>query len=147
MCRYRKSIFLCNHSQLSAEPHTICAAQRDYMSGRSAEACDEINTHTRTTLRISKLCDRCGTKKATLDRRLSDVKTKMAELRQHLTEAYGDCVKHVYEAGLEPGVKMEDAKSAGDAGPKKSDPVEEFLRMKRTEEHSHLMMLGSSLRK
>jgi len=35
-----------------------------------------------------------------MDERFRDVKSKMAELRQHLEEAYGECLKHVEEAGL-----------------------------------------------
>ncbi|KAI1426505.1 hypothetical protein F5Y12DRAFT_742427 [Xylaria sp. FL1777] len=121
----------------------ICPAQRDYISGTSAEPCDEIKTHTCSTIRVTQLCESCGQRKTTLDRRLSGVKTKMAELRQHLTEAYGDCVKHVYEAGLEEEANAKDGNERG-ADVIKIDPIQEFLRMKRNEKHSHLMMLGSA---
>ncbi|KAI0802141.1 hypothetical protein GGR55DRAFT_667021 [Xylaria sp. FL0064] len=111
MCRYRRSMWSCNHSQLSAEPHA-----------------------TYSTIRIARLCGCCGTKKASLDKQFSDVKARMATLKQHLDEKYGDCVKHVNEAGLE----LNDGENT-----KKVDPIAEFLRMKRNEKYSNLMMLGN----
>ncbi|KAF2964424.1 hypothetical protein GQX73_g9149 [Xylaria multiplex] len=86
-------------------------------------------------------------KKTTLDRKLSDVKEKIAELKIHLNDTYGDCLKHVKEAGLELETKPEDEgnpKNGEDAKPKKIDPVQAFLDMKMKEEHAHLMMLGGS---
>ncbi|KAI3332248.1 hypothetical protein HD806DRAFT_546400 [Xylariaceae sp. AK1471] len=146
MCRYRKSLFLCNHSQLSQEPFIICAAQRDYLSGTAAEPCDTVKTHSCSTIRVPRLCEHCENKKITTEQRFTDVKTKMAELRQHLDRMYGDCMKHVEGAGLEPEAKPSD----GDGGGKEEedrkeefDPVEEFLRKKMNEKHSHLMMLGN----
>ncbi|KAI1304836.1 hypothetical protein F5Y03DRAFT_406819 [Xylaria venustula] len=139
MCRYRRSMFLCNHSQLSAAPQWFCSAQRDYVAGKSDQPCDEVGTHTCSTIRVPQLCVSCGTRKATLDQRLSEVKSKMAELKQHLNESYGECVKHVFEAGLESEVKTKgDEKDS-----KKADPVAEFLKMKRSEKHANLMMLGN----
>ncbi|KAI1346466.1 hypothetical protein F5Y01DRAFT_319755 [Xylaria sp. FL0043] len=134
MCRYRRSMWLCNHSQLSAEPHALCAVQRDYISGERHEPCYEVNTHTYSTIRIGRLCGRCGTRKASLDKQFSDVKARMATLKQHLDEKYGDCIKHVNEAGLE----LDDGEST-----EKVDPVTEFLRMKRNEKYANLMMLGN----
>ncbi|KAI0966873.1 hypothetical protein F4678DRAFT_447597 [Xylaria arbuscula] len=139
MCRYRRSMFLCNHSQLSAAPQWFCSAHRDYVSGKSTEPCDEVGTHTCSTIRVSQLCTNCRTRKATLDRRLSGVKSKMAELKQHMNESYGECIKHVYDDGIDSEVKAKgDEKDA-----KKVDPVAEFLKMKRSEKHANLMMLGT----
>lgn len=89
----------------------------------------------------------------------------MAGLRQHLDEAYGECLKHVDGVGEEGMGKGENKKSEsgntvtkGKDGRGKSqnrkggkeqeeevvdDPVEAFLKMKRNEKYAHLMMLGS----
>ncbi|TGJ87461.1 hypothetical protein E0Z10_g1261 [Xylaria hypoxylon] len=147
MCIYKKSIFLCNHTLLSAEPHAICSIQQEYLAGEASEPCDVSYTHSLSTIRISsRQCESCETKKTALDRRLLGVKEKMAELRQHLNESYGDCMKHVEDAGLKPEDEG-DSKSEEDTRPKEVDPVEAFLTMKMKEEHAHLMILGSSQRK
>ncbi|KAI0533621.1 hypothetical protein GGR58DRAFT_101171 [Xylaria digitata] len=147
MCIYRKSLFLCNHSQLSVEPQVPCPAHKDYLSGNARESCNKIQTHSLSTIRVSRLCEGCRTKKTTLDRRLSNVKEKIAELRKHLDNTYGDCMKHVRDAGLELETKPEDEgnlKNEGDTKSEKVDPVQAFLEMKMKEKHSHLMMLGGS---
>ncbi|RWA09560.1 hypothetical protein EKO27_g5545 [Xylaria grammica] len=147
MCRYRKSIFLCNHTQISAEPLTLCSAQKDYGCGKASEPCDAVSTHTLGTIRIPHLCERCSTIKTVQDRRLAEVKEKMAELRQHLEQAYGDCIKHASEAGL-PAAKPENEGNPESEGATKlgevDDPVEAFLKMKMNEKYSHLMVLSDS---
>jgi hypothetical protein len=149
MCRYRKSLFLCNHSQLCQDPFIICSAQRDFVSGAATEPCDVIKTHSCSTIRVSRLCEYCEEKKITTDQRFTNVKSRMAALRKHLDKIYGDCVKHVEEAGLEPVEKSSDVGVLHGRGKedrereRELDPVEEFLRKKMSEKHSHLMMLGT----
>ncbi|KAI2623658.1 hypothetical protein GGS21DRAFT_533606 [Xylaria nigripes] len=145
MCRYRKSIFLCNHSQFPAEPLSICPEQQGYLAGTVAQPCKVVSTHGCSTIRISRLCQCCHIKQVSLDTTFMNLKGKISELRQHLDEAYGDCIKHVDEAGLEPEKKPSDAKEdpkAKKEGDKEIDPVVAFLKMKRNEKYSHLMMLG-----
>ncbi|KAI1819984.1 hypothetical protein F4861DRAFT_534033 [Xylaria intraflava] len=166
MCRYRKSVFLCNHTQLSAEPLSLCLAQQKYLSGLVSEPCSVVNTHGCSTIRLSKDCEPCTIKYASLDKTLSALKEKIAELRQHLDDAYGCCMKHVDEAGLKPEAKpdtkpeakpdakpdakpggkeeaQENPKTEGD-GEEEVDPVARFLKMKMNEKYSHLMMLGNA---
>ncbi|GAW11945.1 hypothetical protein ANO14919_012980 [Xylariales sp. No.14919] len=147
MCRYRKSIFLCNHTQISAEPHTLCSAQKDYRRGKASEPCDEVSTHTLSTIRIPHLCEGCSTTKTAQDQRLAEVKKKMAELRQHLEQAYGDCMKHVSEAGLLEAKPENEGNQESEGSTKPNevgDPVEAFLKMKMNEKYSHLMVLSDS---
>ncbi|KAI1490603.1 hypothetical protein F5X96DRAFT_694482 [Biscogniauxia mediterranea] len=162
MCLYRKSLYVCNHSQICGEqPMTACQAQREYAAGAAAEPCDRVETHARNTIRVSRLCAACRDKKVTIDRQLDVVKSRMAELRRHLDESYDNCMKHLDEAGLdhededEPGNTTAAAgrKSTGGKGKGKKatpepakeedppvDPVQEFLRKKMMETDSHLMM-------
>ncbi|KAI0451579.1 hypothetical protein F5B21DRAFT_486499 [Xylaria acuta] len=148
MCRYRRSIYLCNHTQLSAEPFITCSAQRGFISGASSEPCDLADSHTCSTIRFWHLCQGCEGKKVALDSRLSELKSKMAELRQHLDETYDNCMKHIDEASLKPASEGDDEKSEGEEEKKKEeekiDPVAAFLKMKKSEKHSHLMMLGTA---
>ena len=142
MCRYRKSIFLCNHSQVFAHPQKACQDQLDFLEGKNVTPCTKVFTPLSTTVRVQSLCEQCKSRKTEIDGKLSGVKSKMNELKQQLSAAYGDCVKHVYESGLESqGVDEKDEECPG-----KLDP-EEFLRRKRAEDDAHLMMLGSSSRK
>ncbi|KAI0521303.1 hypothetical protein F5B22DRAFT_644028 [Xylaria bambusicola] len=143
MCRYRKSVFQCNHSQVSPRPQKPCQDQLDFIAGKRTEPCETVTTHISTTVRVPQLCEDCESRKTRIDGKLSNVKTKMNELKRQLSEAYGDCVKHVSESGLESEAKVEDEKDGSEAEPGQLDP-EEFLRRVRNEEHSHLMMLGSS---
>ncbi|KAI5926131.1 hypothetical protein F4810DRAFT_579622 [Camillea tinctor] len=161
MCRYRKSLYMCNHSQISAEPMAACQAQREYTSGTAKEPCDRVETHPRDTIRVGLLCPPCRDKKSTLDKQLDVVKSRMAELRKYLDESYGDCMKHLDEAGLEPEEKPSNGKSTTttttaetrkgkgkgkDPEPAKEekavDPVQEFLRKKMMDTDAHLMMLS-----
>ncbi|KAI0183421.1 hypothetical protein EV127DRAFT_489881 [Xylaria flabelliformis] len=136
MCRYRRSIYLCNHTQLSAEPFVLCSTQQDYISGKISEPCDMAQIHTCTTIRVRQLCQQCDDKKAATDSRISEVKSKMAELRQHLNEKYADCMKHIDE-------EEASLKSASEGEEKETmSPVEAFLKAKKNEKHAHLMMLG-----
>jgi hypothetical protein len=152
MCRYRKSLFLCNHSQLSQEPFIICAAQQDHLSRTAAEPCGTIETHGCGTIRVSHLCGYCAAKRITVDRRFENVKVKMADLRRHLDEVYGDCMKHLDEAGLEFGTQPGDMEGGGNSRTgggeeerkQSEDPVQEFLSRKMNEKYSHLMMLSST---
>ncbi|KAI1634944.1 hypothetical protein F4809DRAFT_664943 [Biscogniauxia mediterranea] len=101
MCLYRKSLYVCNHSQICGEPMTACQAQREYASGAAKEPCDRVETHARNTIRVSRLCAPCRDKKLTVDKQLDVVKSRMAELRKHLDESYDNCMKHLDEAGLD----------------------------------------------
>ncbi|KAJ3569758.1 hypothetical protein NPX13_g5968 [Xylaria arbuscula] len=96
-----------------------------------------------TTVRIDQLCEKCQTRKTKLDGTLSGVKSKMNDLKEQLSGAYGDCVKHVLESGLET---QGDDNKQEEEDLCKLDP-EEFIRRKRAEKDAHLMMLGSSSRK
>ncbi|KAI0426828.1 hypothetical protein F5Y09DRAFT_345271 [Xylaria sp. FL1042] len=134
MCQYRKILWLCNHANLPEEPYALCSVQRDYIAGETKEPCDQVITHSINTVRVNRLCDSCGTRKAALDKKVSNAKTQIVELKQQLDNKHGDRFKKAYGIGLE-------AKDEKDA--KKLDPVAEFLRMKRNEKHSAFMMLGS----
>ncbi|KAI1496567.1 hypothetical protein F5X99DRAFT_424445 [Biscogniauxia marginata] len=169
MCHHRKSLYLCNHAVIAPEPLIVCPAQRDYLSGSAAEPCDLVETHARSTIRLSKLCPQCRGKKTTTDRQLDLVKSRMAELRRHLDESYDNCMKHLDEVGLGPESQPDDddddgtATAAGEkrksrgkekkkaaspdgdgdeGGREVVDPVQEFLRKKMMEDNSHLMMLS-----
>lgn len=67
----------------------------------------------------------------------------MGELRQHLDDTYDNVMKHIDEADLKPesegDAKSDEAKDT-DA---KLDPVAAFLKAKKNEKYSHLMMLGT----
>ncbi|KAI1434709.1 hypothetical protein GGR50DRAFT_390367 [Xylaria sp. CBS 124048] len=147
MCRYRKSIYLCNHSQLAAEPLQICSKQREYTSGLVSEPCQIRLTHLCSTIRVPLLCERCHAKQIPLDQKFATVKEKMSELRRHLEVAYDDCMKHVDEAGLKseakptPVIKRQQKIKVDD---KELDPVTQFLKMKMREKYSELMMLGNA---
>ncbi|KAI0204896.1 hypothetical protein F4808DRAFT_456640 [Astrocystis sublimbata] len=146
MCRYRKSMYSCNHSIVSAEPFTLCPIQKDYISGKSAEPCDMVQTHLCSTIRISKPCESCGKARDTLNTRLSDAKKKMAELRQRLGLSEATSSSNQSEGD------GDDKKSEGEGSDKEKekelekekevDPVHAFLERKKTEKHAHLMMLG-----
>ncbi|KAI0151744.1 hypothetical protein GGR57DRAFT_503673 [Xylariaceae sp. FL1272] len=157
MCRYRKSLFLCNHAQIAPERLTPCAVQKDFQAGLTCDSCDTIETHPRNTIRVCRLCGNCGDKKGTTDARFKEIKEKMAIMRKHLDESYDGCMKALDEVGLEPESKPDSTPEiivtpADEEGHvedkqkevKEIDPVKEFLRKKMTEEHSHLMMLGSA---
>ncbi|KAH8163507.1 hypothetical protein CIB48_g4745 [Xylaria polymorpha] len=122
MCRYRRSIYSCNHTQLSTEPFVICSLQKDYLSGASTEPCNVADTHTCSTIRVWSLCPVCEDTRGELDRRLDE---------------------HIDEADLKPesegDAKSDEAKDT-DA---KLDPVAAFLKAKKNEKYSHLMMLGT----
>ncbi|KAI1754044.1 hypothetical protein F4782DRAFT_545382 [Xylaria castorea] len=142
MCRYRRSIYSCNHAQLSAEPFVTCSTQQEYMSGANGKPCNVVDSHTCSTIRIRHLCQQCEDKKVTLDSRLSQAKSKMAELRQHLNETYENCMRQIDEAGLKSASEACE-KSEGEEEKKAVSPVEAFLRAKKKEKHAHLMMLGT----
>ncbi|KAI1184536.1 hypothetical protein F5B17DRAFT_78405 [Nemania serpens] len=162
MCRYRQSIFTCNHTQPSPSRIITCSTQQAFESGRSSSPCGVAKTHACTTIRVPKLCEPCAAQKARLDSRFSDVRTRMAGLRRHLDEAYGECLRHVDgvgEEGVGKGKEKKNEKNEseireamkgcgkegkeGDEVVVDEDPVEAFLKMKRNEKYSHLMMLGS----
>ncbi|KAI0398972.1 hypothetical protein F4802DRAFT_83279 [Xylaria palmicola] len=154
MCRYRKSIFQCNCTQLSPEALTLCAVQQAYLAGGATEPCGLVTSHTCATVRVPRLCGTCGAKKAALDRTFAEVKRRMAGLRRHLDESYGDCMKHMDESfgerkgkgkgkGKEKKTEKEKGETATKAETEPVDPVEAFLRKKRAEKHANLMMLGS----
>ncbi|KAI0543980.1 hypothetical protein F4679DRAFT_66138 [Xylaria curta] len=134
MCRYRRSIYLCNHTQLSAEPFVICSAQQDYISGATSQPCEIAQIHTCSTIRVRQLCQQCDDKKVAQDSRISEVKSKMAGLRQHLNEKYDDCMKHIDEASPKSSNEGEEKEAMS--------PEEAFLKAKKNEKHAHLMMLG-----
>ncbi|TRX89328.1 hypothetical protein FHL15_009765 [Xylaria flabelliformis] len=91
--------------------------------------------HICSTIRVRQLCQQCDGKKAATDSRLSKVKSKMTELRQHLNEKYDDCMKHIdEEASLKSSSEEEEKETMS--------PVEAFLKAKKNEKHAHLMMLG-----
>ncbi|KAI0597907.1 hypothetical protein F4775DRAFT_592904 [Biscogniauxia sp. FL1348] len=161
MCLYRKSLYECNHSQISGEPMTACQAQRDHASGAAREPCERVETHARNTIRVSQLCAQCRDKKVATDKQLGVVKSRMAELRKHLDESYNNCMKHLDEAGLDPEEEQQPGngstarkESIGGKGKGKGkvsepakedpvvDPVQEFLRKKMMETDSHLMMFS-----
>ncbi|RYC60037.1 hypothetical protein CHU98_g6155 [Xylaria longipes] len=142
MCRYRRSIYSCNHIHLSSEPFLTCSAQQDYISGASTEPCNIAETHTCSTVRQWYLCKFCEDKKTTLDGRLSEIKSKMTELRQHLDETYDNVMKNIDEARLKP--ESEGDATSEEAEEKKAlDPVQAFLKAKKSEKHSQFMMLGT----
>ncbi|KAI1269277.1 hypothetical protein F5Y18DRAFT_415069 [Xylariaceae sp. FL1019] len=172
MCRYRKSLFICNHAQIAPERMITCALQKDFQNGEIANGCEVVETHPRNTIRVSTLCANCSAKKDTTDATFKEIKEKMAIMRKHLDESYDGCMKALDEVGLEPErkpenkpeskpediseskpeSKLEEVVPCADgvgSEPEKtddsedSDPVKAFLRRKMTEEHSHLMMLGS----
>ncbi|KAI1327105.1 hypothetical protein F5Y16DRAFT_399654 [Xylariaceae sp. FL0255] len=144
MCRYRKSIFLCNHAQVSAEPLIVCEVQSQYLASSPfpiVEPCDITETHARNTIRVTTLCAECEKRNTNVEQRFLDVKKKMAELRVHLNEAYDHCMTHLDEAGL---TAEEKEKESREEEKDEDDPIKAFLKKKMTEKHSHLMMLGSS---
>ncbi|KAI1813705.1 hypothetical protein GGS20DRAFT_463738 [Poronia punctata] len=157
MCLYRKSVFSCNHSQIASTPLSLCCAAQNQSSSSSSSSqqqekmCEEVQTHGRSTIRIARPCDICRAKKDASDEIFEEVKRRMAVLREHLEGSYGECLKLVGEAGVKveeemPVVKKKkvEGESEGEGEGEKKDPVAEFLRMKRSEKHSHLMMLGGS---
>ncbi|KAJ2987677.1 hypothetical protein NUW58_g4372 [Xylaria curta] len=144
MCIYRKFVFLCNHTQLYPEAYLICTAQEERLSKGRTGPCDEVSTHRASTFRIMKTCEQCEDKKKTTERQFSNVKQKMAVLRQHLEETYSDCMKHLDEVGLkldEEDEKDEKNEKSEESEVKEIDPTEAFLQMKKKEKYSHLMML------
>ncbi|KAI0478095.1 hypothetical protein F4859DRAFT_513677 [Xylaria cf. heliscus] len=138
MCRYRKLIFTCNHTQLLTEPFIACSEQQEYIAGTRAEPCNVANSHMCSTIRINHMCQQCEDKKIAQDGRLSELKRKMAFIRQHLDEKHDNAMKQVDEARLAAAATSEEVEKK-----KKIDPVEAFLRAKKNEKHSHLMMLGT----
>lgn len=147
MCRYRKTLFLCNHSALSSAPQIPCATHLAHTSSPlTSPPCTTASTHACSTVRVSRLCGSCSDKKQSTDRRLSEVKVRIAGLRDRLSEVYGDCARHLDEVGVEvEGVHGKSGSEGGSEGMKEEeeDPVQAFLRKKRAEKDSHLMMLGS----
>ncbi|KAI0869405.1 hypothetical protein GGS24DRAFT_505788 [Hypoxylon argillaceum] len=144
MCLYRQSIFTCNHTQQHRTPFAPCAAQQAFLAGSPvAVQCTVKKTHTYNTVRIGRLCDVCEAKKVALDRQLSDVRAKMGVLREHLDEAYDGCMKQLDEAGIKD-VKTEGKEKGNEKSENEDelDPVQAFLKSKRNEKYSHLMMLG-----
>ncbi|GAW25086.1 hypothetical protein SAMD00023353_0103660 [Rosellinia necatrix] len=167
MCRYRKTLYQCNHARLSPSPHTVCSTAA---AGEGEGArCEVVATHACLTVRAARPCDACAARQAALDRTFAEVRGRLASLRRHLDDAYGGCMRAVDEAGLgdEDGEGKGEmtvttrvggrgegdekqtvvAMVRGVEGQKQqqdppADPVEAFLRMKRAEKHSHLMMLG-----
>ncbi|KAI1344579.1 hypothetical protein F5Y15DRAFT_411408 [Xylariaceae sp. FL0016] len=140
MCLYRKTLWSCNHSQLSSEPITICSFQKAYLAGKATEPCDITETHGRSTIRLAKLCAHHEEKNGALGQKFEHVKACMAELRKHLDENYENVMKHLDEVGLEPEPKPGNrtAKTL-----EKVDPAAEFLRKKMAEKDSHLMMFSA----
>ncbi|KAI1111815.1 hypothetical protein F5Y14DRAFT_464302 [Nemania sp. NC0429] len=154
MCRFRQSIFTCNHTQPSPSRIISCPTQQAYEAGKFPSPCGVAKTHACTTIRAERLCDSCAARKERLDNRFSDVRTRIAGLRKHLGEAYGECLKHV--DGVDGAGQGKGASGSGKSGEKREgeaakgqdekavdDPVEAFLKMKRNEKYAHLMMLGS----
>ncbi|KAI0394747.1 hypothetical protein F5Y17DRAFT_240615 [Xylariaceae sp. FL0594] len=131
MCHYRRFIFTCNHGQISSEPMILCANAKKDTSPFSSSSpkpeqpttCEEISTHARSTVRVPRPCDVCARKKAATDAVFADVKARLTDLRKHLEEAYGECLKHMDDAGvtvpasdLELPVVDDDDHSGSDAG-------------------------------
>ncbi|CAJ2513820.1 Uu.00g019390.m01.CDS01 [Anthostomella pinea] len=138
MCPYRRSLYSCNHAQLSSEPVKPCQAQKNYDSGAAKEPCGIVETH-RPTIRIPKQCGPCEAKKMSTDQTLAFVKKRMASLRTCLNERHNGCMKRLDEAGAKREKVPETAKTAE----KIEDPAQAFLRKKMMEDDSHLMMLSS----
>ncbi|KAI1171600.1 hypothetical protein F4777DRAFT_593701 [Nemania sp. FL0916] len=139
MCRYRQTLFQCNHTLRAAAPFQICAQQQ----AEPQQYCGEALVHPCSTIRANQACDVCAARKNATDGRLSEVKARIQAMRQHLNITYGECLRHVNEAGVgaDAGkeVKTEDVKAE-----KEEDPVQAFLKMKRTEKYAHLTMLGGA---
>ncbi|KAI0098996.1 hypothetical protein GGR51DRAFT_536466 [Nemania sp. FL0031] len=129
MCRYRRSIFRCNHTLRPSEPFLTCPMQKEYLAGLVSTPCDIVDTHRCSTIRFDRMCPRCESSKRKLDKRLSDVRSRIAGLRQHMQEAYGDRLK-VEEGTGEKGEHKEEVK--------KLDPMQEFLKSKRDEKYHML---------
>ncbi|KAI0020591.1 hypothetical protein F4780DRAFT_366875 [Xylariomycetidae sp. FL0641] len=145
MCKYRKSLYACNHAQVCSEPFIACQAQKDHLSGESSEPCDIVETHGRSTIKISKMCAYCEEKKVTLDQQFDHVKGRMADLRKQLEKSYENCMKHLDDVGLEPEKKPDSVGSTEQSSEEEElDPVQAFLKKKMADPDSHLMMLGSS---
>ncbi|KAI1403416.1 hypothetical protein F4819DRAFT_506328 [Hypoxylon fuscum] len=164
MCLYSKTIYQCNHSANSPSPFQACHLQQEFELGLLALPCDEVTTHGRNTVRIPQLCQYCHEKKISVERRFNYAKNRLAELRKHLEETYGECMRHLDEVGVEPVSPSSETSSetssssnttyttveseASDTNSSETsasteddlDPVQEFLRKKMLESDAHLMM-------
>ncbi|KAI1767401.1 hypothetical protein GGR53DRAFT_463505 [Hypoxylon sp. FL1150] len=164
MCTHSKIIYGCNHSHTSAYPCKPCRRQQEFERGHRTLPCDEVWTHGRNNWRVARQCEYCEEKKTRLDRRFAYAKVRLAELRRQLERSFGDCLKHMEDAGLKSSseeetssgsesmrtrrrspVAQERESVAGAAEEEDTvDPVQEFLRKKMQESDAHLMMLSSA---
>ncbi|KAF3067475.1 hypothetical protein GL218_08659 [Daldinia childiae] len=157
MCHHRKIIYQCNHTAMDPSPLKVCEVQRDYESGSSPGSCEVVETHGLSNFRVPRFCSPCHDKKTSLDSRISQAKSLIADLKKQLSESYGQCVLHMEEAGLESEKKQETTlevskeattveSGSDDNDPdetmEKIDPVEEFLKKKKQESYAHLMMIS-----
>ncbi|KAI1379398.1 hypothetical protein F4677DRAFT_408868 [Hypoxylon crocopeplum] len=157
MCPHRKTVYQCNHSVVSRAPIQTCQAQRDYQSGRRSLPCYKVTTHGRSSIRVSILCPYCHDRKAKLEKSFDNVKSRIATLRGHLEETYGQCLSHLDEAGVElekisssPGTatdaelregdRSDNARSTAVDKTEMRNSEREFMRKKRLEIDAHLMM-------
>ncbi|RYO75053.1 hypothetical protein DL766_000865 [Monosporascus sp. MC13-8B] len=145
MCNHSKTIFRCNHVQLSEKPVRICPVQSDYISGVGSEPCDEVRSHPLITLRQPSECGYCAEKRSALDQRLREAKALIAGVKAVLKGSYGMVVDGVVEVDV--GATTEEA-PAREAEEERDivpelDPVQEFLRKKLAAKDAHLMMLGN----
>ncbi|RYP57402.1 hypothetical protein DL769_009493 [Monosporascus sp. CRB-8-3] len=147
MCNHSKTIFRCNHVQLSEKPVRLCLVQSDYISGVGSEACDEVRSHPLITVRQPSECGYCADKRTTLDLKLGEAKALIAGVKALLKGSYGMVVDGVVEGDVDAATEEaphREAEEKGDIAPE-LDPVQEFLRKKLAAEDAHLMMLGNQI--
>ncbi|RYP90355.1 hypothetical protein DL770_003502 [Monosporascus sp. CRB-9-2] len=145
MCNHSKTIFCCNHVQLSEKPVRICLVQSDYISGLGSEACDEVRSHPLITVRRPSECGYCTDKRSRLDQTLKEAKALIAGVKAILKGSYGMVVDEVVQADADATTEEAPDREAGeerDIAPE-LDPVQEFLRKKLAAKDAHLMMLGN----
>lgn len=149
MCVYPKTVFCCNHVQLSENPVRVCEEQRSYLSKTASEPCNEIRCHALSTVKQPFECAYCKGKKAALNAKLSEARKLIAEVKGKLQESYGrafdDDLKDASLNNSEEEDKTLSFLSGGSeeerglAEPDLLDPVE-FLRKRLSDKYAHLMM-------
>ncbi|RYO73954.1 hypothetical protein DL764_011028 [Monosporascus ibericus] len=144
MCNHSKTIFRCNHVQLSGKPVRICLVQSDYISGVGSEACNEVRSHPLITVRRPSECGYCTDMRSRLDQTLKEAKALIAGVKAMLKGSYGTAIDEVVVVDVD--ATMEEAPDH-EIGEERDivpelDPVQEFLRKKLAAKDAHLMMLG-----
>ncbi|KAK3939143.1 hypothetical protein QBC46DRAFT_233136, partial [Diplogelasinospora grovesii] len=81
MCYHGRVLYICNHSSWGNVVRQ-CEAEQEFERGEIDQGCSRMWPHAYKTVRVQTDCKPCIEKKAQMDAKLSEVKTRMKAIKK-----------------------------------------------------------------